>query len=160
MGSRYGVSVATAKPSSFFACSSFTTNPFFRARATVIAGSELLWQETHDRFLKTGSPLVSISGRIFFTAASADAAPSEGLGHSSFTSFAPAFARISIVDAIPIRAASWYAVSPRSFFAFGSTPFESSHCTIRSRVAGASMESTACIRRVKPSRSLDSREAP
>src|SRR5207237_4774329 len=69
MGSRYGLSVATAKPSSFFACSSLMTKPFVRARAAVIAGRELLWHETQERFLNTGSPLVSIKGRIFFTAA-------------------------------------------------------------------------------------------
>src|SRR5438034_6366711 len=106
MGSRYGVSVATAKPSSFFACSSFTTNPFFRARATVIAGRELLWQETHERFLKTGSPLVSISGRIFFTAASAVNAGPAGFGHGSVGPLAPAFVKSSSVDPTPTRAAS------------------------------------------------------
>ena len=37
-----GSSVAMAKPSSFFACSSLTANPFCRARATVICGRELL----------------------------------------------------------------------------------------------------------------------
>ena len=41
-GSRTGSSVATANPSSFLACSSLTANPFFRASATVICGSELL----------------------------------------------------------------------------------------------------------------------
>src|SRR5438552_1359868 len=97
---RSSIEYALAERSQRLACPSFTANPFFRARVTVIAGSELLWQETHDRFLKRGSPPISISGRIFLTAASADAAPPDGLGHSSLISLAPAFARISIVDVI------------------------------------------------------------
>src|SRR5260370_41716002 len=104
MGSRYGLSVATANPSSFFACSSLIAKPFVRARATVIAGSELLWHETQERFLNTGSPLVSIKGRIFFTAVSADGAPPAGLGHSSLIGVEPAFARSSIVEGMPIPA--------------------------------------------------------
>src|SRR3954468_17395900 len=99
IGSRYGVSVATANPSSFLACSSLMTKPFFRATATVIAASELLWQDTHERLRNTASPLLSITGRIFFTAASADGAPSAGFGQLSVTSRAPAFFRISSVEA-------------------------------------------------------------
>src|SRR5438105_7338501 len=141
MGSRYGLSVATAKPNSFFACSSLMTKPFVRARAAVMAGRELLWHETQERFLNTGSPLVSIKGRIFLTAASADGAPPAGLGQSSSIGFAPAFARSSIVEGMPIRAASRYAVSPRSFLALGSAPLERSHSTILSRAGGGSIES-------------------
>src|SRR4051812_33033264 len=106
IGSRYGASVETANPSSFLACSSLTTKPFLRAKATVIAASELLWQDTHDRLRKTASPLVSITGRIFFTAASADEAASAGFGQLSVISWAPAFFRISSVEAILTRAAS------------------------------------------------------
>src|SRR5215467_2225466 len=106
IGSREGASVETANPSSFLACSSLTTKPFLRARATVIAASELLWHDTHERLRNTGSPLVSISGRIFFTADSADGAPPVGFGQLSVISRAPALFRISSVEAIPTRAAS------------------------------------------------------
>src|SRR5215469_7530355 len=98
MGSKYGLSVATAKFSSFLACSSFTAKPFFLAKATIIAGSELLWQETQPRFLKTASPLISIRGRTFFTAERASGDPSAGLGHPSLTSFAPALTRSCRVE--------------------------------------------------------------
>src|SRR2546423_13914485 len=101
IGSRYGASVDAATPSSFPACSLSTTKPFLRANATVIAERELLWQDTHERLLKTGSPLVSISGRIFFTAASGDGAPSAGFGQASVISRAPALLRISSVETIP-----------------------------------------------------------
>src|SRR5215472_3226074 len=106
MGSKYGLSVATANPNSFFACSSLTEKPFFRARATVIAGSELLWQETQPRLLKTASPLISIKGRIFLTAVRASGDPAAGLGHSSLTSFAPALTRSCRVDGDPMRDAN------------------------------------------------------
>src|SRR5690242_15256641 len=106
IGSKYGLSVATAKPNSFLACSSFTVKPFFRAKATVIAGSELLWHETQPRLLKTASPLISISGRIVFTAVRASGDPPAGFGHSSRTSFAPAFAKSARVEGEPMRAAN------------------------------------------------------
>jgi hypothetical protein len=80
--------------------------PFFRARATVIAGSELLWQETHARLRKTGSPLVSRRGRIFFTASiGVDTVPA-GFGHSSVKVFAPPSWRSFNVEGALILAAS------------------------------------------------------
>src|SRR5262245_43621788 len=89
MGSRNGMSVATAKPNSFLTCSSSMMKPFVRARATVIAGNELLWHDTHARLRKTGSPLVSSRGRIFFTAAIGVDGDPVGFGHSSVNVFAP-----------------------------------------------------------------------
>src|SRR5438105_4267251 len=86
MVSKYGLSVATAKPSSFFACSALMAKPFLRARATVIAANELLWHETQPRVLNTASPLVSINGRILLTAARASSEPA-GLGQVSVISF-------------------------------------------------------------------------
>jgi len=106
MGSKYGWSVATANPNSFFACPSLIVKPLFLAKATVIAGSELLRQETHPRLLNTASPLISSSGSTFFTAARASGVPPAGLGHSSLASLAPALTRSGKVDGEPIRAAS------------------------------------------------------
>src|SRR5207245_4769121 len=64
---------------------------------------ELLWQETQERLLYTGSPVISISGRIFFTAASADGEPAAALGHSSLIPFALAFARSSKIGRASCR---------------------------------------------------------
>src|SRR5947209_6722779 len=96
----------------------------------VMAGRELLWQETQPRLLNTISPLVSSLGRIFATAVFASGDPAAGLGQSSFSSFAPAFTRLWTSAGDSIREARTYAVSPRSFLKFGSAPFASSQSTI------------------------------
>jgi len=57
-------------PFSFFCLLIITANPFLRAKATVMAGSELLWQETQPRFLNTGLATGLDQRQILFTAAS------------------------------------------------------------------------------------------